>query len=284
MKQSNHEVLGRKWDYMWPVPETIAFWRETDAKMASWPDCDSRATRIRQKLFYPALRHLGFGPISVEDVRKEVDAGVGLTVEYFDDTWWRTERIKQLGLNETDRDTLNRLNFGAMDKARPDRQLKWYKAFTSALFLAGLAGRWKDLAGICSWFDATIEPEYQAGQIENEYQQLFICIAGSLRPEPMEGASELLAKVKKCRTKRPRLLCAAWEAANAADQAAFNKTFPETVKQFLSKPERGQIYDWVAIHQSSVWFIAEHRGLTLPTLSEKLAAAVVTRQSAGLAE
>ncbi len=99
----------------------------------------------------------------------------------------------------------------------------------------------------------------------------------------MEGSAELLAKVKKVRTKRPRLLCAAWEAAQGADQSAFNKAFEQTVNHFLSKPEDGQVYDWLALHQSSVWFIAERRGLKFPRLPEKLEAAVITRQSVGLA-
>jgi hypothetical protein len=44
------------------------------------------------------------------------------------------------------------------------------------------------------------------------------------------------------------------------------------------------VYDWLAIDQSTVWLIAEHRGLTLPALPDKLRAAVLTRQSVGLAE
>lgn len=168
-----------------------------------------------------------------------------------------------------------------MDKSYPERELKWYKAFKFVLFLGGLAGRWDDLAGIGSWFDATIGPEYQAGMLEDEYMLLLVYIAGGLAPEPMAGADQLLARVKKCRTKRPRLLCAAWEAADAADQAAFDKAFPETVKHFLSKLEEGRVCDWVAVDQSSVWLIAERGGLKLAPLPDKLAA-VVTRESAGM--
>jgi hypothetical protein len=44
------------------------------------------------------------------------------------------------------------------------------------------------------------------------------------------------------------------------------------------------MHTWLALHQSAVWLIAEHRGLKLPPLSEKQAAAVLTRHSTGLAE
>lgn len=282
----NFELLGRQWDYYKPLAELLKELRQEGEIAYS---CPLRSGyQIKRKLMYPALAHLGFGP--VEEVAYHVERGVDMAIEYFLGDWWQPESINRIPDEEllrmrfSDRARLIDESSRAIDKSRPDRKLQWYEGYRSVLFLAGLAGRWDDLAKISSWFDATIEPEYQAGQIEDEYQQLFLCIAGSLAPEPMADAERLLAKVKKCRTKRPRLLCAAWEAANAADQAAFNKAFPETVKQFLSKPEGGQAYDWLAIDQSSVWLIAEHRGLKFPALSEKQQPAVVTRQSIGLAD
>ena len=291
MTQRNYEMLGRKWCYNKPLPQLLERLLETDARFTNAPDSVTRSAQIRDKLMYPALQHLGFGRI--ECVLQQIEGAVDLALDFFLGAWWYPDSIRCLAPDEFSRFGLNdpaqlekRIDAVARtrDKSRPDRELVWYTAYRSALFLAGLAGRWDHLAKIGSWFDATIEPEYQAGQIEDEYMQLFVCIAGSLAPQPMAGAEELLAKVKKCRTKRPRLLCAAWEAANAADQVAFNKAFPETVNHFLSKPEGGQAYDWLAIDQSSVWLIAEHRGLTFPPLSEKQQAAVVTRQSVGLAD
>src|SRR5262245_40295813 len=124
MTVAKYELLGRKWDYMSPVAETIAYWRHTDMKLAGHHHCDGRAARIRQKLFYPGLRHLGFGPISNEDVRKEVDQGVDLALEYFNDSWWRPDEMNRHGLSEKDLNTLNQLNLPAIDKSRPDRQLQ----------------------------------------------------------------------------------------------------------------------------------------------------------------
>lgn len=280
----NYEILGRKWCYTRPLREAIAHWRELESTERVEPDCETRSSLIRRKLFFPALRHLGFGPIDADEVRREVDDGVTLSVDYFHGDWWRADAIRQFDFTDDEKEDLIEFNRSGLDKSYPHRKLQWYTALTSALFLAGLVERWGDLSKICSWFDATIEPEYQAGEIEDEYQLVLLCIAGSLALEPMAGADQLLAKIKKCRTKRPRLLCAAWEAADAGDQDAFDDAFPESVEHFLSKPNDGQIYDWVAIHQSSIWFIAEHNGLKLPTLTDKQRAAVVTRQSAGLAD
>jgi hypothetical protein len=306
MAKMNYELLGRKWDSDMSVKEIIEYYQELEETWASFPRWESQSTRIHDQLLLPALRHLGLMAIATNQIRKQVDHGVDLALRYFDDTWWRAKldssQISSKTLNEIkanpfawDANNPDRLsddflrgieeeNSLSLDKDNPKRELKWYNAFTSALFLAGLASRWDDLGIICSWFDATIEPEYQAGQLEDEYMQLFVCIAGSMTPSLMKGADKLLVKVKKCRTKRPKLLCAAWEAANAADQAAFNKAFPETVRHFLSKPEDSiKPEDWVATHQSSIWLIAEHRGLTMPPLSERELAAVITRESAGLA-
>lgn len=282
MNPRNYELLGRTWNCDLPVAEMIEEWLRINAKLTNSSGRHARAAAIQSTLFYPTLKHLGFEPIAADLVRRETHLGVDLAARYFDDTWWRPDQMRQLGVTADELAAANEFNSHGLDKSRPDRELQWFEAFTSALFLGGLAGRWDDLAKIGSWFDATIEPEYQAGQIEDEYMLLFVCIAGNLAPRPMPGVAELLAKVKKCRTKRPRLLTAAWEAAAAADQAAFDRAFPETVKHFLSKPPDGMPYHWLAIDQSSIWLIAESRGLRMPPLPEKLAAAVVTRESAGM--
>lgn len=280
--KKNHEILGRKWDAYVSPAKMLQQVRKDLTDLLKFPECETRSNCIRNMLCFPALKHLGFGTLTANEVRKEVERGVDLCVQYFDDTWWRPEKVKECDFSKEELLSINATNRLGLDKRNPKRELKWFEAFTSALFLAGLAERWEDLAKIGSWFDSTIEPEYQAGQIADEYMLLFVCIAGGLCPQPMPGADKLLAKVNKCRTKRPRLLCAAWEAARAADQAAFDKAFTEAMQDF--KPEEGQPYDWLAINQSSIGLIAENRGLRLPPLAEKLQAAVVTRQSAGLAE
>lgn len=297
MTQNNYDLLGRKWDYSKPVIDTITRF-EKQSQFADGPDARGRAHQIQQALFYPALRQLGFGPISDQLIRRESSRGMDRAVEYFTGNWWHVEEIDKLptelldllqlrkpmqGISPTRESRLDEIS-KQMDKSRKDRELKWYDALTGALFLGGLLNRWDDLAKICAWFDGSIEREYQAGTLEDEYMQLFVCIAGSLSPQPMAGAEGLLATVKKCRLKRTRSLCAAWEAAIASNQPAFDKAFKETVNHFLSKPEDGQLYDWVAIHQSAVLFIAEHRGLKCPSLTDKERAAVVTRQSAGIEE
>lgn len=289
------EVLGREWCYSKPVAETVADWQDIHSAFEV-PNAETRSIQIKSKLFYPAIYHLGFGSISEDVVWKECNRALDLAVDYFTGKWWTVEEIDKLPPELLQRMHLSRPTTGVsvaretrldeiskrMDKDREDRELVWYDVLTSALFFGGLLGRWNELAAICAWFDKSIEPEYQAGTVEDEYMQLFICIAGSLSPQPMIGADELIATIKKCRSKRPRLLCAAWEAANTGDQAAFDKAFKESVNHFLSKPANGQVYDWVAIPQSVVLFIAEYRGLKCPSLSEKQQAVIVTRQSAGI--
>jgi hypothetical protein len=288
----NYELLGHKWEYYKPLPEILQEMEADEILSRDSHSAEARSEQIQRLLEYPAFQHLGFGPI--DGVREKMEYGVDLAIEYFCSNWWLPEEIKRICQKEVLKPFLEQnpdlMDYfidaasKAMDKSRPDRELEWFDAYTSALIFGGLVGRWDDLGRISSWFDATIEPEYSAGTMEDEYYQLFVCIAGGLSPTPMEGAAELLAKVKKCRAKRVRLLCAAWEAAQAADQKAFDKAFLETVKHYLSKPEDGQMHTWLALHQSAVWLIAEHRGLKLPPLSEKQAAAVLTRHSTGLAE
>jgi hypothetical protein len=213
------------------------------------------------------LEHLGYGPM--QDLAMHLNKGIDYCNEYYFGDWWVAD--------ESDA--------RALDKSRPDRALRWFDVLPNALLLGGLTSRWEDVAKICSWFDATIEMEYQAGQIEDQYMQLFLCIASSLRPEPMHGVDQLVAKVKGCRTKRPKLLCSAWEAATAKDQKAFDKALKDSVNHFL-KVDAQDVPNpsfWVALHPSIVWLIAERNGLQFPSLPEKLDAAVVRRQTIGLA-
>jgi hypothetical protein len=210
---------------------------------------------------------LGYGPI--DGLVAHLERGVDRAVEYFFGDWWSGDEY----------------DARALDKSRADRELHWFGVLPNALLLGGLTGRWDDVAKICSWFDESIEMEYQAGLLEDQYMQAFLCIASSLRPQPMPGVDEMVAKVKKCRTKRPRLLCAAWEAAMAQDQKAFDKALKDSVQHFLKVDAQDvpNVCFWVALDPSLVWLIGERNGLVFPTLPEQLDAAVVRRQTIGLA-
>ncbi|HUG66810.1 MAG TPA: hypothetical protein VMM76_03595, partial [Pirellulaceae bacterium] len=172
----------------------------------------------------------------------------------------------------------------ALDKTRPDRELQWYGAMSHCLLLCGLTSRWDDAARISSWLDETIEAEYQGGLIEDEYMQMFLCIASSFSPGSIQGIDQILANIKKCRTKRPLLLCATWEAAVDKDQLAFDKALKDQVAYFLKHDAEDvpNVTCWVALHASIVWLIAERNGLQFPALPEKLDAAIVRRQTIGL--
>jgi hypothetical protein len=226
-----------------------------------------REGELSEIVIFAVLEHLGYGPI--EHLASRLNRGVDRAVEYFFGNWWAGDEY----------------DARALDKSRPDRSLRWFGVLPNALLLGGLTGRWDDMAKICSWFDESIEMEYQAGLLEDQYMQVFLCIASSLRPEPMPGVDEIVAKVKKCRTKRPRLLCAVWEAAIARDQKAFDKAFKDSVQHFLKVDAEDvpNVNYWVALHPSIVWLIAERNGLVFPTLPEQLDAAVVRRQTIGLA-
>jgi hypothetical protein len=225
-----------------------------------------RNEEIGALLDFAVLQHLGYGPIN--DLVGRLNHGVTSALDYFCGDWWkRTEEDAK-----------------ALDKSRPDRRLVWAEALMKGLLLCGLTGRWDDAARICSWFDESIPAVYPGGEMGDDYGALFLCIASDLRAQPIPGVQEILAQVKACRYKRPRVLCAAWEAAVARDQKAFDKAFKATVDYFLKHDaDVNTIQSWVALEQSLVWLIAERNGLKFPKLREELDAAVVRRQTIGLA-
>lgn len=271
MSLKRHQILGQ--NLVLPVTKCLEIHQSEFLKNRAWIEDSkphqeySRASLVRSGVVYSVMEHLGYGPL--DGIRPRLDEAMDSAVEYFYGDWWRSDEH----------------DAKALDKSRPDRELRWFDVLPDAMLIGGLTGRWDDLAKICNWFDATIEVEYQAGQIEDEYMLLFLCIASSLRPAPIPGIESLLAKVKSCRARRPKLYCALWEAAMVKDQKAFDKALKESVSHFLKVDARdvpNPVF-WIAQHASFLWLLAERNGLQFPALPEQLDAAVIRRQTIGLA-
>ena len=199
-------------------------------------------------------------------IERRVSEGFDVALDYFFGDWWYDDKYRQM-----------------LDKRHPDRNLYWFKAFSCGLFLGLLTERWPDVAKLCSWIEADLKPEYLGDELEVQGCQVYVSMAASLRPEPMEGLADVEANIQKCRTKRPRLLFKAWQAARSGDQLAFNKATTESLEHFIAnrRAHGTGMTDWIAHHQSVVCLAARRLGLQLPPLPEKLAALIVTRESLG---
>jgi hypothetical protein len=101
----------------------------------------------------------------------------------------------------------------------------------------------------------------------------------------MPGVEAMLANVKADRAKPPRLLCALWESALVKDPKAFNKALKDSMSHFLKVDAQNvpNPFFWVALHPSIIWLMAERNGLAYPELPEQIDAAIVRRQTIGLA-
>lgn len=214
------------------------------------------------------LEHLGYGPI--ERLESRLQTGVDLALEYFFGDWWVGD----------DDDSI------ALDKSRPDRELRWLGVLPYGLLLAGLTQRWADVEKLSSWVDSSIQLEHRFELNDYEYQWLYLCIASELRPDPLDGIDETLNALRECRPKHPRNLCAAWEAAISSDQKAFDKAFKASVRSFLRTHAEDvpNVNFWVGLPESLIWIVAERNGLEFPELDDKLDAAIVRRETIGLAE
>lgn len=286
-----HELLNRPW--VWKLSFDEAVERqgpETDRKYRNTVTLNQRIDHFRSKLDLVIWHHLGLG--DVPDIERHVDHGVDLAIDYFWSDWWTAEGLdrlmpleleQELGFDRPGdaRDNFLNGNACAVNKQHPERSLKWLVPLQAGLLLGGLAGRWADVAKVCSWFDPTIEPEYSAGIVEEQLFLWYVGVACQLKPEPDDDVGTLFERVRAARRKRPRLLMAAWEAVMSIDQDAFDQAFPASVKHFVSSADKKTkiAREWVALDQSIVWLVAEQRGLRLPALSPKCAAAVITRQS-----
>jgi hypothetical protein len=266
-QRKRHEILGRSLHETLEV--TLAVLARQEAKRAERMAPGSpqqqfdRVFDLDLAITYATLEHLGYGPMP--DLHARLNLGVDRALEYFFGDWWRADPHDSL----------------ALDKSRPDRELQWSGVLAHGLLLAGLTGRWEDASRLCSWVDASIRWEPRFEMNDYEYQWLYVAIASDLRGEPLEGMAEIVQALRECRPRHPRLLCAAWEAAVARDQAAFGIALKESVAQFLARVADNAPNPnyWVALTESFIWLLAERNGLTFPKLPEKLEAAVLRRQT-----
>lgn len=217
-----------------------------------------------------AFAHLQLG--EVEDLSGWIRQGLDSAIHYFLEDWW-------VG---------NARASKAVNKADPDRFLEWYKPFSRGLVLAILAEDWDSVSRLSSWVEADLVPEYagMGGGLEIQVAQIYIVVAASLRSEPMPGLETLSDSIRKCRTKRPRLLMKTWDAVMAKDQSAFNVTLTASLQHFASSPKLenndARLGDRLALPQTVIALAAKRHGLLLPELPEELSLYLITRESLGL--
>ena len=270
------------------TPEKLAKRRE---KLAGSPSVSHYWNHIKVLQKYPCWKHMGFAHFS--DVSPELLTGLSVVEDYFFGDWWTEENIRRVSNEAPDRLRLTQWktvestiveNVGRMDRSSPGCKFLWHGELRAGIIFGGLLEEWDKVAHICSAVDAETNPEYSAGTIVEEYFKWYLCVAGRLSDEWTDGMDQLLADVKQCRQKRLRDCVAAWEAAVATDQTSFDKAFTTAVKSFIKKKDDPSKFEWVALDETVIWLIANKNGLTFPDMPDKLRAAVMTRESLGLAE
>jgi hypothetical protein len=253
------------------------------------PDPGARLTHIEVLIGYLCWKHMGF--LEMPDVTPELEEGLFEVTDYFHGDWWTEQSLRRLakespelaGITEYDSiEDIIESNAELMDRSSPEGDSKWRRELRAGIIFGGLLGKWDEVVHICSALDADVSVEYSAGTIIDQYFHFYLVLAGKLSGQWTDGMQKLLDSAKKCRLKRLREVIAAWEAAVAGDQAAFDKTFPAAVKSFFKRKDDPSEYMGVALDETVIWLIAERAGLTFPDLPDKLKAAVITRQSVQL--
>ncbi|QDU47642.1 hypothetical protein Mal52_61770 [Symmachiella dynata] len=283
----NYELLGYEVNEV--TRNYSKYLRERRGELHGCPRATFRRSHIEILLDYPCLQQLGYEEIG--DVSAELEEGLALVVDYFHGDWWRAENIRRIERESPELlhikpwmnvDAIILDNSQDMDRSNPDCKFEWHDELRSGIIFGGLLEKWDEVAHICAALDADVSPEYSAGTIIDEYFQYYLCVAGKLSGQWDAGFEKLLESAKKCRQKRLRDLLAAWEAAVAGNQAAFDKAFPAAIKSFLKREDDPSEYFGVAMDETVIGLITKRAGLSFPDMSDKLNAAVMTRKSLGL--
>lgn len=178
----------------------------------------------------------------------------------------------------------------AVFKKKGDASVSWSESFSRGLILGLLSKREDDVSRLCTWPWSELTPEYSGmgGDLEDEVALMYIVVAASLRPpgDPLAGLEKITAKIRKCRTKRPRLLMKLWDAVEARDQDAYAKALAQSLKHHASgkkiENSSAQIADRLALAQTAITLAALRHGLAIPDLPPELAAYLITRESIAL--
>jgi hypothetical protein len=275
MTFKRHEILGKKLHTS--MEECISVTEDEFAEYAEsiapgqTGQHDTRSGIVDATVRCAVLEHLGYGYI--EDLPNRLNFGADRAVDYYYTDWFCPE---EFGGNE-------------VNPTWPHQALIFAGALMNALLLCGLTGRWGDVTKICSWFNDNIDLEsVEDDAIDDADTQMRLSIASSLSSKPLPGVQRVLDKLKANRSSRDKrliLLCAVWEAALAKDQKAFDKTMNAKLSHFLKHDAEDvpNVNYWVSLDTSFMWLLAERNGLAFPALPEKLDAAIVRRQTIGMA-
>jgi hypothetical protein len=231
-----------------------------------------RADDIYIALEMVSYRHLQFP--GAQEAGPWVQKGFDCALHYFLERWGATDDPDGADM--------------AAAKLERDADTFWYKEFSRGLILGLLSECWDDVVRLCSWPWVGLVPEYSGmgGDLEDEVALVSIVMAGTLNGEPSDGLDKLKAKIRKCRTKRPRLLMQLWDAVDHGDQSAFEEALRRSLEHFASgkrlDARDARVAERLALPQTAIYGSAMMRGLRPPNLPIELSAYLITRQSLGL--
>ncbi|QDT45915.1 hypothetical protein Pan241w_60430 [Gimesia alba] len=223
-------------------------------------------SKINRLVEILCCKHLEF-PRAVTPERY-MQQGVDATRDYFFGNWWQEGELYP-GLSESEK----------------NRELSWFEPFLYGMLFMALLEQWQNVAKLCSWLTSDYEIE-DTDTEEKEVLLVFKLVASSLAPEPICEADDVRAVIKKCRLKRPKLLLKIWDAIETHDQEEFEHAMEESLTLYFESVDpyikKGHFKFCVAKFQTVLCLIALKKGLEFPTLPEKLAAALVIRETLGL--
>lgn len=210
------------------------------------------------------FKHLEF-PRAI-DPERYMQQGMDAALDYFFGNWWQ-EGKRHVRLSDSEK----------------NKELWWFDPFIHGMLFMLLLQQWENLTKLCSWLNADYEIEDTE---EKEILIVFKLVASSLSPEPTNGLEDVRESINKLRLKKSKLLLNIWDAIEAKDQKKYEQSMEESLTLYLESVDpyikKGKIQYCVGELQTVLCLIALKKGLAFPKLPEKLAAALVTRETLGL--
>ncbi len=269
-----YEQLGFRFEFPVPLEKAPGAYADSFLGIDKYTAHDGLFRR-EQDIYY-ALEMVAFWHFQVPGAQPPdiwLQRGVDCALHYFLDDWICKDDPEEFNLGRA--------------KQHREEEIPWYESFSRGLVLALLSNRWESVDQLCSWVWADLIPEYSGmgSDLEDELAQIYIIVAAHLRSEPMEGLERLVAKVRACRRKRPKLLLKSWDPVVARDQDAFDKAIKDSLQHHARQKWdscNAKIADRLALPQTAICLTAMHYGMAFPDVPGELGGYLITRESLGL--
>ncbi|MEQ8637590.1 hypothetical protein [Gimesia maris] len=161
-------------------------------------------------------------------------------------------------------------------------ELGWIDQLREGLVAIVLSQDNENLRKACEYPDEDLFFDEGSWDRTKDDNTCFIVLARYIRDKSLDSSQELVARLEKCRRKRPKLFIAVLKAISEHDKARIRATIMDYMKQYVKVELDKDVSIIVSIDGSILWNLAVMQCGELEPLDQELMDLIITQESLGL--